>query len=152
MFKIRASGAGQIMTNPTGKSNLEKYIEACDKVLSLQIQYEGFKNKECKSAIEILKVKLPDTKKLIAELEPIKDKKELSETSKTYAENWLKEAIYGVRKEIKSKYLTKGLTLEDEAIDTAINWLDLPFVLKFFSKPRQYFFKICKVFCCVYFS
>jgi len=54
----------------------------------------------------------------------------LSQTTITYVHNWIKESIYGVRKEIKNKYLSKGLTLEDEAIDTAINWLNLPFVLK----------------------
>ena len=35
-----------------------------------------------------------------------------------------------MRKEIKSKYLTKGLKLEDTAIDKAIEWLDLPFAIK----------------------
>lgn len=54
----------------------------------------------------------------------------LSQTTITYVHNWLKESIYGVRKEIKNKCLSKGLTLEDEAIDTAIDWLNLPFVLK----------------------
>jgi len=54
----------------------------------------------------------------------------ISETTKTYVKEYLKESIYGVRKEIKNKYLSKGLTLEDEAIDTAIDWLNLPFVLK----------------------
>jgi len=54
----------------------------------------------------------------------------LSETTKTYVKEWLIEKIYGIRKEIKSKYLTKGLQLEDTAIDKAIEWLDLPFTLK----------------------
>ena len=54
----------------------------------------------------------------------------LSETTKTYVKEWLIEKIYGFRKEIKSKYLTKGLKLEDTAIDKAIEWLDLPFTLK----------------------
>ena len=54
----------------------------------------------------------------------------LSETTKTYVKEWLIEKIYGIRKEIKSKYLTKGLKLEDTAIDKAIEWLDLPFTLK----------------------
>jgi len=54
----------------------------------------------------------------------------ISKTTLTYVDSWLKESIYGVRKEIKNKYLSKGLTLEDEAIDTAIDWLNLPFVLK----------------------
>ena len=75
-FKIRASAAGQIMTNPQKKTDL------------------------------------------------------ISKTTVTYVHNWIKESIYGVRKEINNKYLNKGITLEDEAIDSAITWLDLPFVLK----------------------
>lgn len=54
----------------------------------------------------------------------------LSETTKGYLQEWLKESIYGYRKEIKSKYLEKGIMMEDEAISKAIEWLDLPFVLK----------------------
>jgi hypothetical protein len=53
----------------------------------------------------------------------------LSETTKTYVFDWLKENIYGYRKEISNKYLSKGLELEDEAIDKAIELLDLPFTL-----------------------
>lgn len=76
IFKIRASAAGQIMSNPLKKTDL------------------------------------------------------LSKTSQTYVFDWLKEQIYGYRKEISNKYLTKGIELEDEAIDRAIEWLDLPMVLK----------------------
>ena len=35
----------------------------------------------------------------------------------TYCQEWIKEQIYGFQKEIKSKYLDKGLFLEDTAID-----------------------------------
>lgn len=59
----------------------------------------------------------------------------LSETTKTYLKEWTISEIYGVQKEIKSKYITKGLTKEDEGIDKAIEWLDLDFVLK----NEQYF-------------
>jgi len=54
----------------------------------------------------------------------------LSETTKTYVFDWLKENIYGYRKELNNKYVSKGLELEDEAIDKAIELLDLPFTLK----------------------
>lgn len=54
----------------------------------------------------------------------------LSETTKTFLEESLKEQIYGVRKEIDSKYLTKGIELEDEAIDYVTTVLDLPFTIK----------------------
>lgn len=76
MFKIRASAAGKLMTNPRSKTET------------------------------------------------------LSETTKSYVYDWLKESIYGVKKQINSKYLSKGISLEDEAIDTAINLLDLPFAIK----------------------
>lgn len=54
----------------------------------------------------------------------------LSETTKSYVKEWLIEQIYGFRKEIKSKYIDKGNKLEDAAIDKAIEWLDLDFVMK----------------------
>jgi hypothetical protein len=75
-FKIRASGAGQVMTNPRSKSEL------------------------------------------------------ISKTTLTFVENWLKERLYGYQQEIRSKYIDKGNQLEDLAIDTAIELLDLEFILK----------------------
>lgn len=54
----------------------------------------------------------------------------LSETTKTYLKEWLISEIYGVQKNIKSKYLTKGVILENEAIDRVVEWLDLPLMLK----------------------
>ena len=54
----------------------------------------------------------------------------LSETTKTYVKEWLTEQIYGFRKNINNKYLSKGLWLEDEAIDKTIELLDLSFAIK----------------------
>ena len=54
----------------------------------------------------------------------------LSETTKTYVHEWLKENIYGVKKQISSKEINKGIEFEDMAIDKAIEWLDLPLRLK----------------------
>lgn len=76
MFKIRASSAGTLMTNPRSKNE------------------------------------------------------SISVTVKTFLQDWVKESIYGFRKDIKSKYLTKGLTLEDTAIDKTIEWLDIKFGMK----------------------
>ena len=50
--------------------------------------------------------------------------------TKSFVQDWAKEHIYGVKNEIKSKYLDKGLMLEYTAIDKAIEWLDLPFTIK----------------------
>lgn len=50
--------------------------------------------------------------------------------SKTYVKSWLKEQLYGMRKRVTTKYMEKGIMLEDQAIDLTITWCDLPFVLK----------------------
>jgi len=41
----------------------------------------------------------------------------LSQTCKTYLETWVKEQIYDDRKYIKSKYLDKGIEVEQDALD-----------------------------------
>ena len=61
---------------------------------------------------------------------PRAKKDTLSQTTITYVNDWLKEQIYGIKKEFTSKYTDKGNMLEDEAIDKAIEWLNLPFILK----------------------
>lgn len=64
----------------------------------------------------------------------------MGKTAYSYVEEWLKEQIYGVSKSIKSKYLDKGIELEDAAIDKAIQVLDLPFVLKNETSYEDEFF------------
>jgi hypothetical protein len=54
----------------------------------------------------------------------------ISETAKTYIQEWIKEQIYGVKKEISNKYITKGNEMEDQAIDAAISWLNLDWNMK----------------------
>ena len=54
----------------------------------------------------------------------------ISETAKTYIQEWIKEQIYGVNKEISNKYITKGNEMEDQAIDAAISWLNLDWNMK----------------------
>lgn len=41
----------------------------------------------------------------------------LSQTCKSYLETWVKEQIYSTRKEIKSKYLSKGIAVESQALE-----------------------------------
>jgi hypothetical protein len=54
----------------------------------------------------------------------------LSETTKTYCQNWVKEQIYGIEKQIKSKYLTKGIDVEHESIDYYADHIGEGFLLK----------------------
>lgn len=53
-----------------------------------------------------------------------------SVTVQTWIEEYIKEQVYGVKKEFSNKYTTKGIAMEDAAIDTAIEYLKLPFVMK----------------------
>jgi hypothetical protein len=73
----------------------------------------------------------------------------LSKTTKTYIQTWIKEQIYGYKKQLDNKYINKGLDMEDMAIDKAIEWLDLPFVMKNKERKEDDFFTgepdlICK--------
>jgi hypothetical protein len=54
----------------------------------------------------------------------------LSETAKTYIQDYFKEKELGIAKEFWSRYTDKGLQMEDEAIDFASEVLDWGFVVK----------------------
>ena len=59
----------------------------------------------------------------------------LSKTALSYVHDWYKEQIYGVKKNIDNKYLRKGISVEDNAIDYAakeLGWL-------FAEKNEDYF-------------
>ncbi len=57
-------------------------------------------------------------------------KGELSKTSRSYVDQWIKERIYGYRNEISSKYLDKGNQVEDESIEFVAKHLDLKGIKK----------------------
>lgn len=75
-FKLRASAAGKLMTNPRKKGEV------------------------------------------------------LSETTKAYLQDWTKEQIYGVKHVITSKYLTKGIEVENDSISFAEKVLEWNFAVK----------------------
>ena len=54
----------------------------------------------------------------------------ISVGGKTYLKEWVISQIFGVEKQIKSKYIDKGVIMEDEAINFAVNMLDIQFALK----------------------
>lgn len=114
-IKFRASGTGYIMTNPLGKSNYEKWADACVLLGKYQGEFDQMKNKETKTAqnkfSQILK-----TKGIINDLEPVKDKKELSETCKTHLVDIFASYHYGRKEEVNSKFLTKGNVREEDSI------------------------------------
>lgn len=54
----------------------------------------------------------------------------LSETCKSYLEEWMKEQLYGFERQIQSKYLSKGLEVEALALDYYAEVKGLGFVLQ----------------------
>ncbi|MBK9963089.1 MAG: hypothetical protein IPP06_17705 [Saprospiraceae bacterium] len=59
-----------------------------------------------------------------------KGKETLGLTTKSYVESWIKEQLYGRKKEFSNKYTTKGLTVEQDAIDYVSDVLGYGFLLK----------------------
>lgn len=115
-FKCRASQVGKLMTNHAGKSYKEQYDDALAKKDSFIKRLEEFKNKECKTALQIVSEKLPETQKEIERLKPLINDVILSETAKSYIKEWYISELTGKQKEIKSKYLDRGNAMEDFAI------------------------------------
>ncbi len=54
----------------------------------------------------------------------------ISVGGKTYLKEWVISQLYGVEKQIKSKYIDKGVMMEDQAIDFAVKMLNIEFALK----------------------
>ena len=59
-----------------------------------------------------------------------KEAGKLSQTAKTYCENWLKEQLYNRKIEFTSKYTDKGNAVEQASIDFAADKLDWGFAIK----------------------
>ena len=62
--------------------------------------------------------------------DPKKKTDTLSKTTIAFLNDWMKEQIYGYRKNISTKQIEKGIEYEDAAIEAVIDWCDLPFVIK----------------------
>jgi hypothetical protein len=113
---IRCSAIGHIMTESRGKSNLEKYNDAVALLAEENVKYNAIANKESKSAFNKM-VKIGKVEAEIAELEPVKDKYELSDTCKSYLVQAYVLSKYGRVMEVKTKQMVKGTISEEEAID-----------------------------------
>lgn len=127
-FKISCSAIGQIMTNSRGKTKAEKITECNAKIKETQEKHDaikdGLKSKLTASA------KIDSLKKELEELKKLSDKPELSETAKTYCENWVKSKLYEKKKEFSSKETEKGNSTEPDVIALIEQHYKVPFVVK----------------------
>ena len=113
VFKIRCSQIGQIMGKLSGGIT-EKQAEELKKLQAKPLEGKG-------AITEKQKVTLQE---LLAKKDTAKG---LPKGCKTYLKGWVKEQIYGRRKEIKSKYLDKGNQCEDEAISMLMTHYNLTY-------------------------
>lgn len=138
-FKCRASKIGLLMTNHTGKSYKEQYDDAVSKKESLNERLNGFVNKQCKSAIVIENEKIPENEKEIERLKPLIDEVILSETAKSYCKEWLISEITGKKKDIRTKYFSRGKAMEDSTIQRAGKHYGLELVKNEIELENEYF-------------
>lgn len=107
-FKIRCSAIGKIMSEPVGKSNLQKYNEQLDKVEGLKKRLTELKP-TTKTYQKIEKIKLPEALEELNELEKVKHDVNLSETCKKHLHEWIIGVKYGrYPEEINSRATKKG--------------------------------------------
>lgn len=137
-FKIRASQAAAIMGSTVGlsdkeKSDLKTYEDKIKNFKSLTDTQQAYVDKysESEKITEKQKEKLDSYLEKARTAKPLTDKQreryntilekrkrgpELPQGAKTYVETWLKERIYGKRKEFTSKYTDKGNLVEKDAL------------------------------------
>lgn len=113
-FLFRCSSLGKIMTNPQGKGIREKILDAealIDKLTAeVSVAKPTLKTTQNKLAkIELLKVDLENLKSR-------KDEVNLSLTCRNYLIDLYVETTYGRKKDLFSKYLEKGLLVEDDSL------------------------------------
>lgn len=116
-FKISCSQIGKIVGESKTRSYKDKILAQKALIQETQDKFDAMKDgkmkDKCALKITSLQNKLIELQNL--ELDEI-DKPQLSETAKTYCENWLKGRMYGIKKQIVSKYLEKGNREEGNAI------------------------------------
>ena len=99
-FKIRCSAIGEIMSK--GKDSAGLTLKQGERLTELsKTEKLTSKQSEDMAALIYKRDKPP----------------ELSATAKSHCQNWLREQLYGRRKEISSKYCEKGNAVEDASIE-----------------------------------
>lgn len=111
---FRCSSLGYIMSEPKGKSKKVQYEETLATMNEVMEKYQLMK-KDSKSAENTLK-RLDKLSSKLEKLELVKDKPHLSDTTLTHLSDVYTRVTTGRTEDIKSKYMEKGLLLEEDAI------------------------------------
>lgn len=115
-FNFRAHYAYELMTEAKEKSYRKQYDEAVEARSNAEIKLSQCSENAVKKANGLVD-KIDQLNEEIARLEPIKDISRLSETCMNRLIQIYTEITTGRTKDIKNKYLTKGIMNEELAID-----------------------------------
>jgi len=122
MFKIRCSAIGSIMAGKVGLSAVQE---------KKRFELQSRQNESAQGFAKPLTAKMEDELQKLTDTQNWPD---LPAGVKTYCQAWLKEKLYGRRKEIDSKYLDKGNACEEASIEFLNSQL-----LDDYKKNEQYF-------------
>lgn len=136
-FKISCSAIGRIMTDSKELSKAEKIKRLIsdieERIVKRNALKDGLKSKDAATEkINSLTIELDVLRKL-------PDSINLSETCKTYCEDWVREQIYGRRKEFSSKQTDKGNKTEFDAVELLEGFYKWNFAAKNSSRKSNDF-------------
>lgn len=112
---------GQIMTNPQGKTNAQKYADAVE-ALEKTIKDLAATGEKAIKTREKLEAKADKLTKEIEELAKVKDEVLLSKTCRNALKTMAIEIRYKRRKRLENKYVKKGLLNEDDSTELYSEW------------------------------
>lgn len=113
---IRCSALGQIMTNPTGKTPMEKYTSALESLSGKEKQYEKLIKKEGVMGTR-WKAEIAALKGTIPALEAEKDDEFLSKSCQSHLIKTYALEKYNRIKDVETKEMVKGIVVEDDSIE-----------------------------------
>lgn len=114
-FSFRAHYSGELMTESKEKSNIQVYNETLDKIQDKTNKLLSLSEKAVKTR-DKLENDIDALNMLIISLEPVKNDVKLSETCLTRLSKIFTEADTGLVRDVRNKYIEKGLKMEEDAI------------------------------------
>ena len=113
---IRCSALGSIMSNPTGKTPMEKYLSALESLSKKEERYSKMIKKDGTTATKLVS-EIESLNLLLPELALNKDSEFLSKSCQSYLTKTYALEKYNRIKDIQTKEMVKGIEVEDDSIE-----------------------------------
>ena len=111
---FRCHAVGNIMTNPTGKSPMQLYLDTKEQLSSDIERYDNMKTKDGVNGLK-LKAKIANTSEQLPILKENRNQVLLSANCKSYLEKIFVKEVFGKERGLSSKFLDKGLEQEQDS-------------------------------------